>query len=66
MYGVRCTVCPVNVFREQAAIGEEIGDPYIKGKAYYEISKLMEGAGSWADWYGPAKARQFLAKAMEG
>ena len=24
-------------------------------QAYYEISKLMETAGSWADWFGPAK-----------
>lgn len=51
---------------EQAALGEEIKDGFIKGKAYYEISKLMENAGSWAQWYGPAKARQFLRKAQEG
>ena len=31
---------------------------------YFEISKLMETAGSWADWFGPAKARQWLDKAI--
>ena len=50
---------------EQAAIGEEIGDASMIAKAYHEISKLMEDAGSWAAWYGPAKARQYLQKAIE-
>eukprot|EP00041_Stephanoeca_diplocostata_P040360 m.1639234 g.1639234 ORF g.1639234 m.1639234 type:complete len:609 (+) comp34005_c0_seq1:263-2089(+) len=49
---------------EQAAIGEELQDLELIGNAYYQISKLMEDAGSWADWYGPAKARQFLQKAI--
>eukprot|EP00035_Acanthoeca_spectabilis_P011892 m.209559 g.209559 ORF g.209559 m.209559 type:complete len:503 (-) comp15474_c0_seq3:3767-5275(-) len=49
---------------EQAAIGESIPDPGLVGNAYYQISKLLEDAGSWADWYGPAKARQFLQKAI--
>lgn len=36
---------------EQAAIGEEVGDQLLVAGAYYEISKLMETAGSWASWY---------------
>ena len=50
---------------EQAAIGQETGDSVLVGQAYYSISKLMENAGSWADWYGVAKARQFLKRAID-
>jgi hypothetical protein len=50
---------------EQAAIGEEVDDTILVGQAYYAISKLLEGAGSWADWYGVAKARQFLKMAID-
>jgi len=50
---------------EQAAIGQETGDTVLVGQAYYSISKLMENAGSWADWYGVAKARQFLKRAID-
>jgi hypothetical protein len=54
----------IELLWEQCAIGESISDPALVGNAYYQISKLMEDAGSWADWYGPAKARQFLQKAI--
>ena len=48
----------------QAASAQEADSPLAVGRAYYELGALYEGAGSYALYYGPAKARQYYNHAL--
>eukprot|EP00039_Didymoeca_costata_P012703 m.184273 g.184273 ORF g.184273 m.184273 type:complete len:491 (+) comp15557_c1_seq4:73-1545(+) len=55
----------IELLWEQAAVGEELQQQLMIAQAYYHISRLCENAGSWLQYYGPAKARQYIQKSID-